>query len=294
MKDLFPYYSIGHFINEPDNPTEFEVTLFQEMEEPEVEDPHKHTFYEILWVEEGFTRQVIDYMEFELSPHTLFFISPGQLHHFEEWHDLKGGTIFFTEDFYRLGTHGQNQLFELSFLDNLYGDPSLQLQAEEFENIQGIIYQLIAEKHRPDYSPAIAQSLLHLLLLQIQRCVDSRSESVLSKKYLVLFKKFKQLLEQHFTKGLKASDYARHLHITPHHLNYISKQVTGQTASSIIRSRSLLEAKRLLTFSDLTISEVAAQLRFFDLSYFGKVFRTETGCSPQQFRTQISEKYRNL
>ena len=50
MKDLFPNYSIGHFINEPSNPTEFEITRFGEMEEPNVEDPHKHSFYEIIWM----------------------------------------------------------------------------------------------------------------------------------------------------------------------------------------------------------------------------------------------------
>ena len=54
---MFPVYSIGHFINEPDNPTNFEITRFESMAEPDVDDPHKHTFYEILWIEEGLKQE---------------------------------------------------------------------------------------------------------------------------------------------------------------------------------------------------------------------------------------------
>lgn len=44
MKELFPVYSIDHFINQPNNPTEFEITRFDKIGEPNVDDVHKHTF----------------------------------------------------------------------------------------------------------------------------------------------------------------------------------------------------------------------------------------------------------
>ena len=72
MQDPFPYYSIGHFINQPDSKTAFEITRFEEMEEPEVDDVHKHTFYEILWVDEGKSRQTIDYRSYDLGDRKSF------------------------------------------------------------------------------------------------------------------------------------------------------------------------------------------------------------------------------
>jgi AraC family transcriptional regulator, transcriptional activator of pobA len=84
------------------------------------------------------------------------------------------------------------------------------------------------------------------------------------------------------------------LFITQHHLNFVVKQVTGKTTSELIRARSILEAKRLLTFSDYSVSEIATELGFFDLSYFAKVFKAEEKCSPLDFKKSISEKYRNL
>jgi AraC family transcriptional regulator, transcriptional activator of pobA len=292
MKDLFPFYSIGHFINQPTNQTEFEIMQFDKMEEPNVDDIHRHTFYEILWTEKGISKQTIDYKEYEVLPNSLFFISPNQVHQFEEWKPLKGGTILFTEDFFLLNHNNKNKLFELSFLDNFYANPCIQLDKKNFADIKQTIDLIANEQKRKDKSQTITQSYLHILLAQVQRCVDIETEKPLSKKYLILFKQFKNLLDKHFTENKTTSFFAEQLHITTHHLNLIVKNVTGKTASEVIRARSILEAKRLLTFSDFTVSEIAAQLNYFDSSYFSKLFKAETNKTPAAFKNEMSEKYR--
>lgn len=292
MKDLFPFYAIGHFINQPANPTEFEIMRFDEMEEPDVADIHKHTFYEILWTEKGISKQTIDYKEYEVLPNSLFFISPNQVHQFEEWKPLKGGTILFTEDFFLLNHNNKDKLFELSFLDNFYANPCIQLNERDFADIKQTIDLIGIEQKRKDKSQTITQSLLHILLAQVQRCIDTETEKPISKKYLILFKQFKNLLDKHFAENKTASFFAEQLHITAHHLNLITRQVTGKTASEMIRARSILEAKRLLTFTDYSVSEIAFQLNYTDSSYFAKTFKAETNQSPISFKNQMSEKYR--
>jgi AraC family transcriptional regulator, transcriptional activator of pobA len=294
MKDIFPHYGIGHFINEPNNPTEFEVTRFEEMGELDIDDPHKHTFYEILWFDEGVSTQVIDYKEYVIEPKTLFFISPNQLHHFVEYQPLKGGSVFFTENFFLLHQQDKEKLFEITFLDNFYTQPFLKTDEKTWSEIRQTIDLLIAEKKRVDRSLPIIQSLLTILMAQIQRSFNAENKENLNKKYVILFKKLKNLIDQHYKEGLTANDYAEKLFITQHHLNLISKEVTGKTTSELIRSRSILEAKRLLTFTDYSVSEIATELGFFDLSYFAKVFKVETNTSPLSFKKSMSEKYRNL
>jgi AraC family transcriptional activator of pobA len=292
MKDWFPFYSIGHFINEPLNRTEFEIMRFEEMDEPEVDDIHKHTFYEILWTEKGISKQTIDYKEYEVLPNSLFFISPNQVHQFEEWKPLKGGTILFTEDFFLLNHNNKDRLFELSFLDNLYTNPCINLSKSNFSEIKQTINLIAQEQKRADKNQTITQSLLHILLAQVQRCIDIETEKPISKKYLILFKQFKTLLEKHFAENKTASFYAQRLHITAHHLNIITKEVAGKTASEVIRARSILEAKRLLTFTDKTVSEITEILNYTDSSYFAKIFKSETNLQPLVFKKQMSEKYR--
>lgn len=292
MKELFKHYNIGHFINEPTNPTEFEILQFNEIDEPNVNDIHKHSFYEILWTESGKSRQIIDYKKYEVLPNSLFFISPNQVHQFEEWKPLTGGTILFTEDFFLLNQNSKNKLFELSFLDNLYANPCISLSKKEFGDIKKTIDLIATEQKRKDKNPSIIQSLLHILLAQVQRYIDSEIKKPISKKYLLGFKQFKNLLDKHFTENQTVNFYAQQLCITQHHLNLICKSITGKTASQVVRARSILEAKRLLTFSDLSVSEISTELNYFDSSYFAKLFKAETGSSPIAFKTKMSDKYR--
>lgn len=292
MHRQFPVYSIGHFINQPASRTEFELLRFETMAEPEVDDLHRHTFYEIIWVDAGQSRQTIDYQDYQLSPGSLFFISPGQLHYFEEWTPLTGGSILFTEAFFLLNQQHKDKLFELSFLDNFYANPLLQPAPADFQDIRQTIDLLDRERRRPDHAPAITQPLLHVLLARIQRCVDAQQGKQTTQRYIIQYKNLKRLLDEHYADNQPVSFYASALNMTPHHLNRVCQEVTGQTAGAVVRARSFLEAKRLLTFTDLTVTEVATQLNFDDPSYFARVFRTETGQSPGTFKRLMSEKYR--
>ena len=292
MKEIFKCYSIGHFINEPVSPAEFAITRFDEMEEPNVDEIHTHSFYEILWTEKGKSRQSIDYNEYEVLPNTLFFISPNQVHRFEDWQPLLGGTILFTEDYFLINHSSKDKLFELTFLDNIYTNPCIQFNKADFADMKHTIDLIYDEQKRGDKSVAITQSLLHILLTQVQRSVDSNTKSVISKKYLILYKEFKILLDKHFPDNQTAKFYADKLCITPHHLNLVSKTVTGRTAGEIIKSRTILEAKRLLTFTDMTITQIATDLSYFDSSYFAKIFKADTGVSPNDFKKEMSLKYR--
>ncbi|WP_194777634.1 AraC family transcriptional regulator [Pararhodonellum marinum] len=292
MKSIFPFYTIGHFINQPTNNTAFELLRFDKMNEPNVDDFHKHSFYEILWTEKGKSKQIIDYTEYEVKPNSLFFISPNQVHHFEEWKPLSGGTILFTEDFYLLNRTNKDTLFELSFLDNLYANPCIEFNKKDFGEILHLVHQIETEHNRKDKNPAILQAFLHILLAQVQRHIEINGQPITSKKYLVQFKKFKTALETHFWENKTTKFYAEQLHITQHHLNVICKEITSNTATAIIRARSMLEAKRLLTFTGKTISEIAFELNFTDSSYFTKTFKSITKQTPQDFRNEMSEKYR--
>lgn len=294
MNELFPHYTIGHFVNKPGQFVEFEITSFEEMAEPDVADIHKHFFYEILWVDEGQSRQIIDFEAYELKKGSLFFISPGQVHEFEEWQPLKGGTIMFTSDFFLFNHQDKNKLFELSFLDNTYINPALNPSEESFSEIRKTIDILMKEKNRPDSSISILQSLLNILLHQIQRTIDKDAGYKFNPRYLVLFKEFQHLIENDFKGSATVFNYADLLNISQHHLNRVVKEITGHSATRFIQNRKVLEAKRMLTFSDMPVNEIAAELNFFDSSFFAKSFKKITGLSPSAYKASMSEKYRKL
>ncbi len=108
-----------------------------------------------------------------------------------------------------------------------------------------------------------------------------------------LTRQFMRLVEQHYLDTTSVADYAAMLHVTTNHLIKTVRVCLGQPAGQIIRERLLVEAKRLLRYSDLPVAEIAARLNFEDPSYFSRYFKEKTGSTPSEFRTltQLDEKW---
>jgi AraC family transcriptional activator of pobA len=78
--------------------------------------------------------------------------------------------------------------------------------------------------------------------------------------------------------------YADKLCITPNYLNEIVTSTKGISAKQYIRNKVMDEAKRLLTYTDFPISDIAFELHFSTVSYFIGSFRQHTGETPLLYR----------
>ena len=80
--------------------------------------------------------------------------------------------------------------------------------------------------------------------------------------------------------------YAEKLNMTARNLNLITRSVFGKSATEIIETRKLREARRLLLTTEKSVSEIGFELGYNEKSYFSRVFRKKTGATPTAFRTQ--------
>ncbi|HEX7365563.1 MAG TPA: helix-turn-helix domain-containing protein [Pelobium sp.] len=277
--------SIANLTNQAESRLDFLVDRFEDMAEPhDIEFPHKHDFYEILWITKGASTQNIDYKNYTISDSTLFFISPGQLHLFEKWNNIRGFVILFKEDFFLRLFQNKNFLFELSYLDNLHENPFLKLSKQDETALKPIMELLYSECKKVEPTEEIVQASLFILLKNIQALFAAPKQQDANKHHIVIFKKFRKLVELHFLENLSVSRYASLLNISTHQLNAVTKLLSAKTATAIIKERTLLEAQQLLNFSDLTVAQIADKLGFNDNSYFARFFRKYTALSPQDFR----------
>lgn len=99
-----------------------------------------------------------------------------------------------------------------------------------------------------------------------------------------IIREFNFLVEQHYKMYTQVADYARLLHRSPKTLSNIFKQYINKTPLQIINERRLLEAKRLLKYTDKTIQEIADEINFKDIQSFSNFFKTRVGKAPTQFR----------
>lgn len=79
---------------------------------------------------------------------------------------------------------------------------------------------------------------------------------------------------------------ASELAITPVHLNRICRAIAGKSASQLVQEHILDEARKYLTYTSYSVSEVAYLLHFKYPNYFAKFFRKHTGLSPTEFREE--------
>ena len=98
---------------------------------------------------------------------------------------------------------------------------------------------------------------------------------------------FIQLVEETYRQHVKVEDLAHRLGISVSHLNGTCRELAGQPALQIMHDRQLLEAKRLLTYTSMTINEMSEVLGFSDPTNFSRLFRRRVGFSPKAFREQL-------
>ena len=101
-----------------------------------------------------------------------------------------------------------------------------------------------------------------------------------------LFRHFRMLAARHYRACHSLDFYADALHVSPAYLSKVVKKFSGQAAISHVTRHILVEAQRLLTFTDLSIKEIADRLGYANQSAFGKFFKREGGLSPQQYRAK--------
>ena len=286
--EQLPVYSLHNFSSPERKSQQFQVEVFDANRHFSVKYPHRHDFFEVLYLLKGSGFHVIDTNKYEIKPPCVFFMSPGQAHKLELSNDIEGFIFIFTADFYLLNRSNQNTLIEFPFFYTIHQDnPPLLLESEsDIRFLESLFRQGIAEiRDAEESNTEMLRSILDLILTTCAARYQV-TESLLNKgKGQILVKRFFHLVEENHQKNLSMSDYSGMIGITPNHLTQTVKLLTGKTSSQIIKAKQLLEIKRLLVHTNLSISEIANQLNFEDQSYFTKFFKRETGFTPVQFRS---------
>jgi AraC-like DNA-binding protein/quercetin dioxygenase-like cupin family protein len=287
--EQLPIYSLHNFSSPERKDQQFQVEVFDAKRHFSVKYPHRHDFFEVLFLQKGSGYHVIDGNKYEIKPPSVFFMSPGQAHKLELSQDIEGYIFIFTADFYLLNRINQNSLIEFPFFYTIHQDnPPLLLSKEsDVRFLETLFRQGIAEIDQPgDHIPDMMRSILDLILTTCAARYPV-NENLLNKgKGQILVKKFFHLIEENNQKNLSLSDYASLIGVTANHLTQTVKALTGKTSLQIVKAKQLLEIKRLLVHTNLNVSEIANQLNFEDQSYFSKFFKRETGLTPLQYRNE--------
>lgn len=249
------------------------------------DEPHQHDFEELIVGIEGELEHFIDFKNTLLEAPLVSFVTKGKVHRVIP--RLKEGkcnmwVLRFKSEF----------IPEITFqLYSNYHNHAMLKMADGFAFRRlTIICDLIdseMQQETPDLS--VVRHLLSALFMMIEseRKKIVPDESGINITQNTTLQNFMQILEENYKRPVGVEYYAEKLFMSARNLNLICKNILQQTASEIIETRKLTEAKNQLANTDRNISEIGFDLGYNEKGYFTKVFKKRTGQTPSEFREEM-------
>jgi AraC family transcriptional regulator, transcriptional activator of pobA len=249
-------------------------------------EPHRDNHYLIMLATKGKFKLNIDFETIEFTTPTLLFVFPEQVHHIVETKNPEGWIISFEP---LLVDAELQQILE----NKLVSPISLNPKSPFFEYI--ISLMVLIEKLQSGNSGRFMNKSVHALLTALLNLITNeivshtKSSSLKENRGFIINDAFKQLLKKYYKTWKQPAQYAAALTITVAHLNDIVKALTGHSVSTHIQQASILEAKRLLYFTDNSVKEISYETGYDEPVYFGKLFKKMTKLTPLEFRKQFRD-----
>jgi AraC-like DNA-binding protein len=225
---------------------------------------------------------------------SMMFIKPRQIMEFKGVEYEEDAFIIIIHEDFLNGHVLHTEINKYAFFD-YEANEALHLSPQEEQTIWDLFYKIDAEyrNNTDEYSRDIMLTHIDSMLKYSQRFYKRQfiNRRELSGKTV---SKFNDALATYFKKGLlvtqglpSVSTLASRLNLSPRYLSDLLKQETGKTAIELIHIYLVNEAKNRLMGDDQSVSEIAYQLGFENLPYFSRLFKKETGISPNQFKKQL-------
>ncbi|WP_207798824.1 AraC family transcriptional regulator [Taibaiella soli] len=257
-----------------------EEFLFNELHgERHIDKPHKHDFFIINLFESAKGVHTIDFHDYPIGNKQIHVLFPGQVHTWKIKPNTTGYQLMIQQNFFERFA----PFFRFSF-SNYINHPVIPLSNENFNLLK---YEFDAIKDELNAANSVSE-IISARAAVVAAIVSKEAEHVFTD--LKVFQSnprlanFKALIDKFYKEEKLVGFYAEKLHITANYLNILCKTHLDVSATKLIQQRVLLEAKRLLQTSDLSIKEIAFELGFVDHAYFSNFFKTQAGITPTQFR----------
>lgn len=256
------------------------IDIFRLEQRTDLKTPRRVVKYVLVLCTSGSTIITVDEKDFELKTNDVITITSGQIHYLKEPDSAKGFILEFTLDFFCKNDKDIELIFHNSLFCHFAMNEVIGLKSNFVEDQLLVIENELSEK--PYQYLTSIHSRIELILVDINRAKVSNGDEIW--KPDALFLKFLEAVRNNFEKNYSVSDVAEILQTTEGKLNELAKLHTGKTAQNVIYSLVVSEAKRLLTYGNFSVKEVAFKLGFNDPFYFSNFFKKQTDISPKLYK----------
>lgn len=287
----FPVYNICNISTSPALPDEDilveDFAQYINRHYAKLNHPHRHAFYHLVLFTAGKGTHTIDFKTFPVAGGQAYFMIPGQVHGWQFEGKVEGYIVNFSESYFKSFLLNSYYLDQFSFFSGNCDEGVIHLKGSLFTKGEQLLSEMLGATGSGQGHADLVKVLLLRFLLLAEEASGKKVAHAVPHQKMVTLKTFRGLIEKNYRQLKLPNEYAALMYITPHHLNALCQDLTGQTAGELIRDRVILEAKRLLVNEEMTGAEIAWNLNFKDASYFNRFFKKATGLTPFEFRKNI-------
>lgn len=246
----------------------------------ELDAPQRPEFHTIYVGLRGKGQMVIDFTPVPFGAQYLTFVARGRVLQFIPDPGVEAWMLLFAPEFLLTGGDSPDPLAAAATLSPWWAMPSIAVGTGEARALTVLADHLEAEHARPldELQPWMLTALLRVLVLRAERLIE-RSAPVPAP-----LQRFLTILERDHTATRSVEHYARQAGISVRRLAELSCGHTGKSTKQVIDERVILEQKRLLVHTELSIKELAARTGFAHPTNLVKFFRQHEGMTPLEFR----------
>lgn len=243
--------------------------------------PHRHSnLYQLFYVRQGYAKLNIEGKESVYNEGVVQWVSPLCVHGFRFSSDVQGCVLTIASPM--ISSFERRMKSPLAF-----NVSALNLEIGRDRQYLDFLFNSISQEYmRSETGRELAlESWVNILLTWLQRrSLEKNDTTEFRSKGHVSFSRFSSLVEQHYHEQWSVQRYAQELGISVVRLNTICQQLCQQTALQFIHQRLLLEAKRNLLYTVMSIASISDRLGFNEQAYFSRFFKRLTGTTPNAFR----------
>ncbi|MGS2764796.1 helix-turn-helix domain-containing protein [Sinomicrobium sp. M5D2P9] len=260
---------------------------------PSVNDEVYREYIKVLFLSPGYRLQV-DLTTYTIDRPSLLFVIPNQHLQIEQIGAEAGYLIFYNRDFYCIQIHDDEVACDGLLFNNIHNMPIVRLDegnAPFFNHIFGQIANEFALQD-PSIEEMIRTYLKQLFIKSARLWKKQNLNKVIVEHQndLEFFRKFTMLVEAHYRQKHHVADYAELLGVAPKTITHKFKRLKLPLPNDVIKNRIVLEAKRMLAYTDRTSKEIGYILGYGDPAYFSRLFLQKAGETPSGFRAKFLSK----
>ena len=250
-------------------------------------DIHMHSFFELFFVKEGNLSISLDGVSYNIGENQAMIIPPSSYHSSRPAPHAIKTSVFFT--FEKRKTSLDERVF-----DELYSAfCSLSLCKIENAEYIGILLGMILENIYTDklgkscrIRASVTDLVFHIYDILKSSGEQRQKLTLRQNAYWVYKYEIERLLDKYYAQDVKLEFLSEKLYMTPQSITRIISAVYGKSFGELKTELKMRNAKKLLTETDKTVSEIAKEIGYSSTRGFLVAFSKYEGCTPSEYRKE--------